>query len=66
MQLQESVSHSHVPNNISPPFGELLVRGKFQDDFLNAKKFLRSVCPSFIGGARQSWNTNTHWVLGIH
>lgn len=66
MQLQESVSHSQVPNNIRPPFGELLVRDKFQDDFLNAKEFLRSAYPSFIGGASRSWNPNTHWVLGIH
>lgn len=53
MQLQELVSRSQVPNILGPPFG-LLVRGDFQDGFLNAKEFLGSTCSSLIGGASQS------------
>ena len=48
------------------PLGLPLVRGEFQDGFLNAKEFLGSTCPSLIRGASQSWGSNTDWVLGIH
>ena len=53
MQLQGLVSHSQIPSVLGPPFG-LLVRGDFQDGFLNAKEFLGSTCPSLTGGASQS------------